>query len=441
LTASLKPPEKTWVPAFAGMSGVEIGRLELTPPWPRFSPACFAGMVAAMSALTASDLAALDAADPLARFRDAFDLPEGVVYLAGNSLGPPPRVAAARLDEVVRDAWGGRLVRAWTEDSWIEAPARVGGKIARLIGAAADEVIVADSTSVDLFKLIVAALEAAPGRGTLLGVKGEFPTDVYIAERAAALTGRRLRLVERAGLEAALDEDVALLVLTHSHYRTAELFDMAAVNAAAHAAGALVLWDLSHSAGVAELDLDGSGADLAVGCGYKYLNGGPGAPAYLYVARRHQPRLSSPLTGWMGHAAPFDFADAYAPAPGVGRFLCGTPPILSLAALEAAIDLMLQAEPAAMAQKARRLGDVFLELAAGLCPPLEPICPGPGRMRGGHVAFRCPDAPAVLEALIARGVIADFRGPDVLRFGLSPLYVSYADVGRAVQALAAILKP
>jgi kynureninase len=385
-----------------------------------------------------ADLAALDASDPLARFREAFDLPEGVIYLAGNSLGPPPKAAATWLDAVVREEWSDRLVQGWSDCGWIEAPQRVGGKIARLIGAQADEVIVADSTSVDLYKLIVAALEAAPGRGTLLGVRGEFPTDVYVAERAAALAGRRLRLVERAELQAALDADVALVVLTHGHYRTAELFDMAAVNVRAHAVGATVLWDLSHSAGVTELDLDGSGADLAVGCGYKYLNGGPGAPAYLYVGRRHQDRLLSPLTGWMGHAAPFDFAPGYAPAPGVARFLCGTPPILSLAALEAGIDLMLQADPAEMAIKARRLGDVFLELAAERCAGLAPICPGPGRMRGGHVAFRRPDAAAVLEALIARKVVADVRG-DILRFGLSPLYLSYQDVGRAVQVLAETL--
>ena len=216
---------------------------------------------------------------------------------------------------------------------------------------------------------------------------------------------------------------------------------MAAINARAHAAGALALWDLSHSVGVCDVDLEGAGADLAVGCGYKYLNGGPGAPAWLYVAKRHQDRLVSPLTGWMGHASPFDFADRYEPAAGVARFLCGTPPILSLAALEAAVDVMLQADPAQMAAKARRLGDVFLELAAKACPELEPICPGPGALRGGHVAFRHPRAAQLLERLIAQDVIADFRGPDILRFGLSPLYVGFQDVGRAVEVLAEILQP
>ena len=386
-------------------------------------------------------LRSLDAADPLARFRDAFTLPEGVTYLAGNSLGALPKAAPARIAAAVRHEWGSSLVQAWIAHDWIGAPARVGDKIARLIGAGPGEVIVADSTSVDLFKLIAAALTAAPERKTVIGVRGEFPTDVYVAEGAIDLAGggRRLKLVERGVVLEALDEDVALLVLTHGHYKSAELFDMAAVTARAHTAGALVLWDLSHSVGVAEVDLNGAGADLAVGCGYKYLNGGPGAPAFLFVAARHQDRLSSPLTGWMGHQRPFDFADDYVPARGIGRFLCGTPPILSLTALEVGVDLMLQADPAAMAAKARRLGDVFLELVARDCPQLVPICPGPGQMRGGHVAFRHPDGEALSRALIARGVVGDFRGPDILRFGLSPLYVSFEDVGRAVGVLKAVL--
>ena len=385
-----------------------------------------------------SDLPALDAADPLARFRAEFDLPDGVVYLAGNSLGALQRTAVARLDKAVREEWGRALVHGWTEHDWIGAPERVGGKIARLIGAQSDEVVVADSTSANLYKLIVAALAAAPARPTLLGVEDEFPTDLYVAQGAVQTLGggRRLRLVGRGDLEAALDDDVALLLLSHAHYKSGELWDMAAVTARAQAAGALVLWDLSHSTGVTEVDLNGAGADLAVGCGYKYLNGGPGAPAYLFVAKRHQERLASPLSGWMGHDRPFDFADGYAPAHGVRRFLCGTPPILSLIALEAGVNLMLQADPAALAAKARRLGDVFLELAARHCPDLAPACPGPGRLRGGHVAFRHAEAAKVSAALAARGVIGDVRPPDLLRFGLSPLYVSYADVGRAVQAIA-----
>ena len=382
-------------------------------------------------------LRALDAADPLAGFRQAFELPEDVIYLAGNSLGPPPRAAAARLAQAVQAEWGGDLVTAWTRRGWIGAPARVGDKIGRLIGAGPGEVLVADSTSVNLFKLIAAALEARPERGAVLAVHGDFPTDLYIAEAAARVmgNGRLVRLVERGELASALTDDVALLVLTHAHYRSAELYDMAAVGAAARAAGVWTLWDLSHSTGVAEVDLTAGAADLAVGCGYKYLNGGPGAPAYLYVARRLQAQLASPIAGWMGHAAPFDFAGDYRPAEGVRRFLAGTPPILSLAALEAGVDVMLEADPAAMAAKARQLGDVFLELAAEFCPELQPACPGPGQLRGGHVAFGCTGAQALSDALAARGVIGDVRPPDLLRFGLAPLYVGFEDVGRAVQRL------
>ena len=376
-------------------------------------------------------LRALDASDPLAGFRDAFALPDGVIYLAGNSLGPPPRAAAARMAEVVGAEWGGDLVAAWTRRGWIEAPAQVGGKIARLIGAEASEVIVADSTSVNLFKLIAATLKARPGRRAVLTVEGDFPTDLYVAGAA----GGEIRRVARQDLIGALTPEVAVVVLTHAHYRSGEVHDMAHINAAARAAGVWTLWDLSHSTGVVEIDLDGSGADLAVGCGYKYLNGGPGAPAYLFVASRLQDRLASPIAGWMGHATPFDFSSDYRPAEGVRRFLAGTPPILSLLALETAIDAMAGAQPAAMATKARSLGDVFLELMVEHCPTLEPACPGPGEMRGGHVAFHHHEAQALSDALAAEGLIGDVRPPNLIRFGLSPLYVRFEDVGRAVQLI------
>jgi kynureninase len=332
--------------------------------------------------------------------------------------------------EVVGAEWGQDLVGAWTRRDWIGAPARVGAKIAPLVVARADEVIVADSTSVDLYKLLAAALKARPERRTVLTVREDFPTDLYVAGAAA-----QVRQVDREDLIAALDQDVAIVVLTHAHYRSAEVWDMAAVNAAASAVGAWTLWDLSHSAGVVEVDLDGSGADLAVGCGYKYLNGGPGAPAWLYVSEQLQSLLETPIAGWMGHAAPFDFADDYRPADGVRRFLAGTPPILSLLALETAIDAMAGAEPAAMAAKARALGDLFLDLMAELCPELEPACPGPGQMRGGHVAFRHAHAQAFSGTLAAEGLICDVRPPDLLRFGLSPLYIRHEDVGRAVQLI------
>ena len=385
-------------------------------------------------------LCALDAADPLARFRDAFALPEGVIYMAGNSLGPPPRAAAVRLGEVVSAEWGAELVAAWTRRAWIDAPARVGAKIAPLIGARANEVIVADSTSVNLFKLLAAALAARPERRTVLTVQDDFPTDLYVAGGAMGLLADRTMVrAPRTGLAAAMGEDVAVVVLSHAHYRSGEVHDMAAVNAAARRAGAWTLWDLSHSTGVIEVDLDGSGADLAVGCGYKYLNGGPGAPAYLYVAERLQPLLQNPVSGWMGHAAPFDFAGDYRPAEGVRRFLAGTPPMLSLLALETALDAAAGAEPAALAAKARRLGDVFLELMAERCPALQRACPGPGEVRGGHVAFRHPQAPAFSDRLAVKGLVGDVRPPDLLRFGLSPLYLRYEDVGLAVQRIEAAL--
>ena len=289
---------------------------------------------------TRDDCLALDAADPLAPFRAEFDLPEGVIYLDGNSLGALPRATGPRLQAVVAQEWGRDLIRSWNTAGWIDAPARVGGKIAGLVGARPHEVTAADSTSANLFKLVAGALSLRPGRKTILSEPGNFPTDLYVIQGLAALLGEgvRLKTVPADELVAAIDEDVAVVVLTEVHYKTGRRWPMKAVTAAAHAAGALMLWDLSHSAGAVAVDLNGADADLAVGCGYKYLNGGPGAPAFLFVAERHQAAIRSPLTGWMGHADPFAFVDAYAPAPGVRRQLCGTPPILGLSALEVGVD-------------------------------------------------------------------------------------------------------
>jgi kynureninase len=295
-------------------------------------------------------------------------------------------------------------------------------------------VIVADSTSVDLFKLLASAVRARPERRAVLTVKGDFPSDLYVAEAVG-----QTRSVARDQLVGAIGPDVAVVLLSHAHFRSGEVWDMAAVNAAARAAGAWTLWDLSHSTGVVEVDLEGTDADLAVGCGYKYLNGGPGAPAFLYVAEHLQHRLTSPIAGWLGHAAPFDFAADYRPAEGVHRFLAGTPPILSLLALESALDAMAGADPAALAAKARRLGDLFLDLMAERCPEMAPACPGAGRMRGGHVAFRHPRAQEVSDRLAASGLVGDVRPPDLLRFGLSPLYVRFQDVGRAVELISAAI--
>lgn len=385
-----------------------------------------------------------DAHDPLRGMRDQFVLPPEVIYLDGNSLGALPRSAAARVADVVHREWGNDLIRSWTSNAWIEMPQRVGGKIATLIGAQAHEVIVADSTSVNLYKLIVAALQAQTGRSVVLSEPGNFPTDLYMVESALRTmnAGHTLQLVAREALTAAITDDTALVLLTHVHYKTAEVYDMAAVTAAAQARGAMVLWDLSHSVGALPLDLNAAHADLAVGCGYKFLNGGPGAPAFLFVAERHHHRLSSPLGGWMGHAQPFAFVDSYEPAPGVNRFLCGTPSVLGVAALEAGVDVHLQVDMSLVAKKSRELAELLIDGVAEQCAGLgvELVGPPRGAPRGSHVSFRHAHAYAVVQALIAKGVIGDFRDPDIMRFGLTPLYLRYRDIERAVEILAEVLR-
>ena len=386
----------------------------------------------------------LDAADPLREYRARFDLPERVIYLDGNSLGALPRATPERLTQVVRGEWGEGLIRSWNSADWITMPQRVGGKIAPLIGAEADEVIAADSTSVNLFKLIAAALQMRPGRKVILSEPGNFPTDLYMIAGLEAQGLAERRLAPREGLAEALDGDVALLLLTHVHYKTGEVFDMAALTRVAHAAGVLVLWDLSHSAGAIPVELNRCEADFAVGCGYKYLNGGPGAPAFAYAARRHHAALLQPLTGWMGHAAPFAFSDDYAPAPGVGRLLTGTPPILGLAALECGVDLIAEIGIERLAAKSRALSEFFRHclgergvaeeaLSLTLASPADPA------QRGSQLSFRHPEAYAICQALIARGVIGDFRDPDILRFGFAPAYVAFEDVAEAARHLAEVL--
>jgi kynureninase len=383
--------------------------------------------------MTRDTARALDAADPLARFRDRFALPEGVIYLDGNSLGALPRAVPAALADATSRQWGTRLIRSWNE-GWIDAPQRLGGKIAPLIGASPDEVIVGDTTSTHLFKAIVAALRHDPARRTVVSEAGNFPTDLHIAEGAVAcVPGARLKVVERAALADALDDDTALLLLTHVHYKTSDRFDLAAWTARAHAAGALILWDFSHSVGAVPLDLAAAQADLAVGCTYKYLNGGPGAPAFLYVARRHQQALANPVSGWMGHAEPFAFQDGYRPAAGMKRWLVGTPSILAMASLEAALDLWAEVDMAAIAAKSAALFDILA--AAGAQAGLPCVSPADPAARGSHISFRHDQAYELTQALIARGVIGDFRAPDVLRLGLTPLYLSHEDVWQAGEHL------
>lgn len=387
--------------------------------------------------MTRDDARALDRADPLARYHDQFDLPDGVIYLDGNSLGALPKAVPAALEEAARHQWGDRLIRSWNE-GWIDAPQRLGGLVAPLIGAAADEVIVGDATSTHLFKALVAALRVDPARKTIVSESGNFPTDLHIAEGAVAcVPGATLRAVPRDQLAEALGDDTAVLLLTQVHYKTAERFDLAAWTARAHAAGALMLWDLSHSVGAIPVDLAAAGADLAVGCCYKFLNGGPGAPAFLYVARGWQDRLASPLSGWMGHAAPFAFEDRYRPAEGMARWLISTPPVLGMAALEAALALWTDIDQAAIATKSAQLFTILA--AAGDALGLPCVTPRDPKLRGSHISFRHPHAYQLSQALIARGVIGDFRDPDVLRFGLTPLYLSHDDVWRAGDILREVI--
>jgi kynureninase len=381
-----------------------------------------------------------DRDDPLAPLRDRFHLPEGVIYLDGNSLGALPRGVQARVDAVVARQWGRDLINSWNTHGWIGLSAQVGARIGRLVGAEADEVVAADSTSVNLFKLAAAALRIAAPRRVILTEAGDFPTDLYMLRGLAELMGGEVevRAVPREALAAALTDEVALLSLSHAHYRSAAVHDMAAVSAQAHAAGALTLWDLSHSAGVLDVRLDRDGADFAVGCGYKYLSGGPGAPAFLYIAGRHHGTFQTPLPGWLGHARPFEFEEGYEPAPGVLRGVCGTPPVLSLAALDEALTVFDGVDMAAVQAKAVALGDLFIRLVRERCPELRLASPEAGR--GGHVSLSHPDGYPIMQALIARGVIGDFRSPDVLRFGFAPLYLRYADIWDAVAVMEEVLR-
>ncbi|MDN5872153.1 MAG: kynureninase [Nitrococcus sp.] len=392
-----------------------------------------------MRRLSRADCERLDSTDPLGAFRNRFELPDGIVYLDGNSLGALPAGTRRRLDELVREQWGKDLIRSWNCHDWIGMPRRIGAKIARLIGAGDDEVIATDSTSVNLFKLLAGALHMRPKRKVIVSERGNFPTNLYIVQGLIRLLGQghELRLVEADELPCALDTGVAVLLLTQVDYRSGRLHDLAAMTRQAHAKGILTLWDLSHSAGAMPIELNAAGADMAVGCGYKYLNGGPGAPAYLFVARRHQGDVQPAIAGWMGHAAPFEFAPDYRPAPGIERHLAGTPPVLGLAALEVGVDLLLEADLHLVREKSRRLGDLCLRLVEQECTAFgfERACPHDSAQRGSQVAFRHPRGYAIIQALIAKGIIGDFRAPDILRFGFAPLYLRYVDVWDAVAAL------
>ncbi len=392
--------------------------------------------------LTRDDLLALDAADLLARHRAQFDVPDGLIYLDGNSLGAQPKSVPAAAG-VVLDEWQNQLIGGWRQAGWWELPLVVGDKIGRIIGAGPGQVLACDTTTVNLYKTISAAVALRPDRSVILSEEIGFPTDQYIVDSVAGRTGRTVRKVPRG--ESAtdyLDDSVAVAVLGQVDFRTAALLDIPTTTAAVHDAGALVLWDLSHSAGVIPISLDADDADFAVGCTYKYLNGGPGAPAYLYVNERILSATVQPLQGWLGHADPFLMTNEYEPAPGVRRFLTGTQPIVALRVLDASLDVYLDVDIAAVRAKGIHLTGLFIQLVDERCAGLglDLISPRPAELRGSQVSLRHPDAVPVYERLVANGVRGDFRSPDILRFGFAPLYVSYADVWDAVEVLQAVLE-
>jgi kynureninase len=405
---------------------------------------------------TLQDCQALDAQDPLRALRDQFSLPEGTIYLDGNSLGVMPRTTPARVADVVTREWGQDLIQSWNKAGWFAMPLAVGDKIARLIGAGAGEVVAADSTSINLFKVLSAAIHIAqadaPQRTKVVSERSNFPTDLYIAEALCQQHGLELVLVETEDIAAALTADVTVLMLTHVNYRTGAMHDMAAVTAAAHAEGILTVWDLAHSAGAVPVDLKKSKADFAVGCGYKYLNGGPGAPAFVWVNPQHADRCWQPLAGWWGHTAPFAFTPDYQPAAGIARYQCGTQPMISLAALDCGVDTLLAAQAlggmAALRQKSLALTDLFIRLVEERCDGhgLGLATPREHAQRGSQVCLtRQEGAYAIVQALISRGVVGDFRAgdgdrhPDILRFGFTPLYIGFEDVWNAVEHLRQVL--
>lgn len=391
--------------------------------------------------MTRDDALGRDAADTLAYSRDRFELPDDVIYLDGNSLGPLPVGVRERIASVVADEWGRDLITSWNKNDWIGLPQRAGSKIARLIGAPADCVVAGDSTSVQLFKLLSAAVRLRPERRVIVTEPGNFPTDAYIVASVARVFGLEVRWCDPAGVAASLDEEVAVLALTHVDYRTGCMHDAAAITAAAHEAGALVCWDLCHSAGAVPVDLDAWDADFAVGCGYKYLNGGPGAPAFAYVHRRRHDELDQPLTGWLGHAEPFALEHDYRPADGIARVQAGTPPVLSLAALDSALDVFDGVSMADVRAKSLALTDYLIKLAGARLAShgIVVVAPHEHERRGSQVCLRHEHAYGLVQALIARGVIGDFREPDLARFGFAPLYVRFVDVWDAIDHAAAVL--
>ncbi|MGN6596717.1 kynureninase [Sphingopyxis terrae] len=396
-----------------------------------------------LDSLDRAACAAMDAADPLAPLRDRFDIPTGMIYLDGNSLGAMPKGAAARTHDVVTREWGADLIKSWNSAGWFDLPVRLGDKLAPLIGAGDGEVIVCDSTSQNLFKVLSAAVALRPERRVLILEGSNFPTNNYIAQGVAAATGGRVevRLCEKDEIAGAIDEDTIAVAITHVHYKTGHIHDMAAITASAQAAGALAIWDLCHSAGAMPVDLGGAGVDFAVGCTYKYLNGGPGSPAFLFAAKRHQGQALQPVTGWWGHAAPFAFEPGYRPQRDIRQFLIGTQPILSMALVEVGLDIHRAADMNVIRAKSMALTDLFIRLVEERCAGhgFTLASPREAAARGSQVSFAHADGYPIMRALIAAGVIGDFRAPDTVRFGFTPLYVGYADVWDGVDRLVTIM--
>ncbi len=388
---------------------------------------------------------AMDAADGLRTMRERFILPEGLVYLDGNSLGAASKAAFTELQAAATEEWGQNLIRSWNTAGWFDMPLTLGDRVGRLVGAAAGQTVVCDTTSINIYKALHAAMALRSDRAGIVAEAGSFPTDIYMAEGVVSTrAGASLRLegVDAPEIEDLIDGDVAVVLVNHVNYKSGELRDMAALTRKAHEHGALVIWDLCHTAGALPVDLDGAKADFAVGCTYKYLNGGPGAPAFVYAAARHHGAISQPLSGWWGHARPFAFEKHYAAGEGIRRFLCGTQPILSLRALKGALDIWDEVDIAALREKSLGLTDLFIALVEEKCAAygLELESPRERKKRGSQVSFRHPHAYEIMQALIARGVIGDFRAPSTMRFGFTPLYLRYADVWQAVVILEEILR-
>jgi kynureninase len=397
-------------------------------------------MMSSIQHLTRAVCVERDSQDPLRGLRDRFVIPEGIIYLDGNSLGPMPKAAADVLSRTIEQEWGHDLIRSWNSAGWFDMPVRLGDRVGALIGAAPGQTLVCDTTSINLYKAIQAAIGLRPDRDVIIAEEAAFPTDLYITEGAMKSAGRPMqrRLIGRDGpsIDALIDRKVAVAVLSHVDYRTGALLDIAAITRRLHDAGALVIWDLCHSAGVVEIGFDLRDVDFAVGCTYKYLNGGPGSPAFIAVAEAHQATSHQPLSGWWGHAAPFAFDRAFRPDPGIKRFLCGTQPIISLRGVEVALDAMTGTEVAALREKSVALTELFMARVANLLPGLEIVTPAQPTLRGSQVAIAFDKGYPVIQAMIERGVIGDFRAPNIMRFGFAPLYIRFQDVWDAAAILA-----